>query len=96
MIFKDFDHAQCSLIMQHLGYIRMDHVIKGHFVKGLQENDHLMVIFHNFFVKFHGKIFGSHNIAVLYPNLYYNKVCYKGISVYFEWPNSFPILSAKG
>ena len=24
------------------------------------------------------KIFGSHNMAVLYPNQYYNEVCYKG------------------
>ena len=30
------------------------------------------------FVKFHAKKFGSHNITVLYPNLCYNKVCYKG------------------
>ena len=32
----------------------------------------------NSFVKFHGKKFGNHNIAVLYPNLCYTKVLYKG------------------
>ena len=31
---------------------------------------------YNSYVKFHGKkIIGSHNMAMLYPNLCYNKVC---------------------
>ena len=37
---------------------------------------------YNSFVKFDGKNFGSHNITMFYPNLYYTKVCYKGTSLY--------------
>ena len=37
---------------------------------------------YNSFVKSHGKKNGSHNQAMLYPNLCYNKVCYNGTTVY--------------
>ena len=30
----------------------------------------------------HGKKFESHNMTVLYPNQYYNKVCYKKTTLY--------------
>ena len=32
-------------------------------------------------VKFQGKIFGSHNMTMLYPNLFCNEVCYKGTAL---------------
>ena len=34
------------------------------------------------FVKIHGKQFESHNMAVLYQNVCYNEVCYKGTAMY--------------
>ena len=37
---------------------------------------------YNSFVKFHGKKFGIHNITLLYPNLCYNEMCYKGTEMY--------------
>ena len=37
---------------------------------------------YNSVVKFHIKMKnGSHNMTVLYPNLCYNKVCYKGTAL---------------
>ena len=48
----------------------------------LKENDHCMVFSYNSFVKFHGKEFGSHNMTVVYPNMYCYRVCYKGIVLY--------------
>ena len=41
-------------------------------------NDHRS---YNSFVKSDGKNFGSH-MTMLYPNLCYNKVCYKGTVLY--------------
>ena len=39
----------------------------------------------NSFVKFHGKIFfGSYIMTMIYPNLWYNKVYYKGTALYFD------------
>ena len=53
---------------------------------------------YNSFVKFHGKKFGSHNMTVLYPNLCYNKVCYKGSALYYDLSycgfTVFPVISA--
>ena len=37
---------------------------------------------YNYFVKFHGKTFGSPNMTMLYLNLCYNKVCYKETALY--------------
>ena len=34
------------------------------------------------FVKFDSKKFGRHNMNVFYPNVSYNKVCYKGSALY--------------
>ena len=40
---------------------------------------------YNSFVKFCGKKnIGGHNITVLYPNLCYSKLCYKGTALYFS------------
>ena len=70
------------------GSIGMDHVISELCYKGtiLQRNYRKMTIvwsfFYTSFVKFHGKIFGSHKMTMLYPNLCYNKVCGKGRSLY--------------
>ena len=33
-------------------------------------------------VKLNGKTFGSHNMTMLYPNLCYNKACYKKTALY--------------
>ena len=38
------------------------------------------------FLKFHDNIFGSHSMAVLYPNLCNNEVCYKGTVLYWSLP----------
>ena len=41
---------------------------------------------YNSFIKFPWeKKFGNHNMAVLYPNLCYNEVCYKGTALYLVW-----------
>ena len=61
----------------------MYHVLSEACYKGtiLQKNYRKMTIpwsfSYNPFVKFHGKINGSHNMTVLYPNLCYKKVFYK-------------------
>ena len=47
---------------------------------------------YNSFVKLHGKKFGSHNMTLLYPNLCYNEVCYKGTALYM-FHNLFLIIS---
>ena len=66
----------------------MDNVISESCYKEiiLQRNYRKMTILwsfsYNSFVKFHGKIFSSHNVTVLYSNLWYNKVCYKGTALY--------------
>ena len=39
---------------------------------------------YNALVGFHGKIFGSHNMTVLYPNLCYNEACYKEATLYLS------------
>ena len=57
----------------------MDRVISELCYKGtiLQRTNRKMTIKCYSFVKFHDKKFGSH-MTVLYPNLCYNEVCYKG------------------
>ena len=57
----------------------MNCVIKGQFYKGI-----IGISFfpYNSFEKFHGKKIGSHSMTVLYPNLCYNEVCYKGTALY--------------
>ena len=53
-----------------MGSIGMDHVIS--------EPGYKQTILHrNSFVKFRLKKFGSHNMIVLYPNLFSNEVYYK-------------------
>ena len=58
--------------------LKVNHVIKGQFYKGITGNDH----------GFHGHFSiipllnsmlnnGIHKMAMLYPNPCYNKVCYK-------------------
>ena len=66
--------------MQYLGSIRMYHVLGKSCFKGaiLQKNYRKITISwsfsYNFFVKFHGKNFWSHNMTVLYPNPGYSEV----------------------
>ena len=63
--------------------IGLDHVISESCYKGtiLQRIDRKMTILWSFsyysFVKFHGKLFGNHNMTCLYRNL-----CYKGTALY--------------
>ena len=78
--------VQCKpFIMQCLGSIVMDHVIDESCYKAttciLQKNYREMTITYNSFVKFLGKNFRSH-MTMLYPNLCYNEVCYKGTVLY--------------
>ena len=71
------------------GSIQMNHVInescKNHEGTILQKNYRKMTIqwsfSYNSFVKIHGNIFVSHKMTMLYPNLSYNKVCYKGTAL---------------
>ena len=42
-----------------------------------------MVIF-LYFVKLHGKKFGSHNMTMLYPNLCNNEACYNVTALYVQ------------
>ena len=42
---------------------------------------------YNFFVKFHGKKPGTHNMTVIYPNLSDNEVSYKGTVLYSTYQN---------
>ena len=65
-----------------LTMLYVNRVIKGRFQKGIIENDHFLIIFLYSFVKFHGKKIGSHNMTVLCPYQCYDKLCYKGISLY--------------
>ena len=66
----------------------MEHVISELHYQGtiLQRNNRKMAIkwsfSYNSFVKYHGKIFGSHNLTKIYPNLRYSQVCYKGTALY--------------
>ena len=36
-------------------------------------------------VKLNGKTFGSHNMTMLYPNLFYIKACYKKTALLAHW-----------
>ena len=49
--------------------------MKDNFTKEFLENDHFMTVLLC-------KNFGSHSMTLLYPNLFYNKVCYKVSALY--------------
>ena len=60
-------------------------LFKGQFYKGIIGNDHschghfpIKIPLNNSMVK----IYGSYNMATLYPSLCYNEVCYKGSAPY--------------
>ena len=81
--------TQCSpFIMLCLWSIGMKLVISESCYKEtiLQRNNRKMTIqwsfSYNSFLKFHGKKNESHNMNGLYPNQYYNKVCYIGTPLY--------------
>ena len=71
-----------------LGSVEMDLVISESCYKQtiLQSNYRKMIILwsfsYNSFVKLNGKKMRGHNITMLYPNLCYNEVCYKGTALY--------------
>ena len=71
--------------IQEWTLLKVNCVIKGQFQKEIIGKWPFMVIFCNFVVKFHGKKIGSQNMIMLYPNLCYNKVCYKGTSLYMMY-----------
>ena len=77
-------------MMLYLGSIGNNCVIIKSCYNGtiLQRNNRKMTIpwsfSYNFFEKFHGKIFLSHNMTVLYLNPCYNEVCYKGANQVLE------------
>ena len=78
-----------------MGSIGMDCVKSELCYKGtiLQRNYGKMTFARKFsydpFVKFYSKKFGSHNMVILYPNPFYNKVCYKGTAVYLYFAGYF-------
>ena len=45
---------------------------------------------YNSFVKYHGNFFCSHNITMLYPNLWFNMVCCKGTALRLQTELKYP------
>ena len=58
----------------------VNHVFKQQIYKEIiiRENDHIIVIFLEFFFKILWEKIGSHNMTVFCPNTYHNEVHYKG------------------
>ena len=69
----------------------MDYVLNESCYKGtiLQNNYRKMTCnghfpLNNSFVKLHFKFLGSHNMTLLYQNLFFSEACYKGIALYSD------------